>query len=84
LAVLGSYGPAAENYEKAHRLAAEIEAPYLNGTALYGMAETLFITRGPAAAKIYWREAHDIFGQLGVPEAAIVELRLYGPDANAS
>lgn len=81
---LGSYAAAAENYEKAHRLAAEIEVPYLNGKALYGMAETLLFTQGTAAAKIYWREAHDIFGQLGVPEAAMVELRLYGPDATAS
>jgi tetratricopeptide (TPR) repeat protein/DNA-binding SARP family transcriptional activator len=76
---LGSYGAAAENYHKAHRLAAEIEAPYLNGKALYGLAETLLITKGAAAAKIYWREAHDIFRQLGVPEAKVVELRLYGP-----
>jgi tetratricopeptide (TPR) repeat protein len=81
---LGSYVAAADNYENAHRLAAEIEAPYLNGKALYGMAETLLMTGDPAAAKIYWREAHDIFRQLGVPEAATVELRLYGPDANAS
>ena len=81
---LGSYAAAAENYDRAHRLAAEIEAPYINGKALYGMAETLLITQGPAAAKIYWREAHDIFRQLGVPEAAIVELRLYGQGATAS
>jgi tetratricopeptide (TPR) repeat protein/DNA-binding SARP family transcriptional activator len=81
---LGSYGAAAEDYDKAHRIAAEIEAPYLNGKALYGMAETVFITQGPAAAKIYWREAHDIFRQLGVPEAAMVELRLYGSGATAS
>jgi DNA-binding SARP family transcriptional activator/tetratricopeptide (TPR) repeat protein len=81
---LGSSGAAAENYDKAHRIAAEIEAPYLNGKALYGMAETVFITQGPAAAKIYWREAHDIFRQLGVPEAAMVELRLYGSGATAS
>lgn len=81
---LGSYGAAAENYDKAHRIAAEIEAPYLNGKALYGMAETVFITQGPAAAKIYWREAHDIFRQLGVPEATMVELRLYGSGVTAS
>lgn len=80
----GSYGAAAENYDKAHRIAAEIEAPYLNGKALYGMAETVYITQGPAAAKIYWREAHDIFRQLGVPEAEIVELRLYGSGVTAS
>jgi tetratricopeptide (TPR) repeat protein/DNA-binding SARP family transcriptional activator len=81
---LGSYGAAAENYDKAHRIAAEIEAPYLNGKALYGMAETVYITQGPATAKIYWREALDIFRQLGVPEAEIVELRLYGSGATAS
>lgn len=81
---LGSYAAAVENYDRARRLAAEIEAPYLNGKALYGLAETVLITQGPAAAKIYWREAHDIFRQLGVPEAEMVKLRLYGPDATAS
>jgi DNA-binding SARP family transcriptional activator/tetratricopeptide (TPR) repeat protein len=80
---LGSYGAATESYDRAHRMATEIEAPYLNGKALYGMAETVFITQGSAAAKIYWREAHDIFRQLGVPEAEIVELRLYGSGATA-
>jgi tetratricopeptide (TPR) repeat protein len=81
---LGSYGAATESYEQAHRLAGEIEAPYLNAKALYGLAETLLITQGATAAKIYWREALDILRQLGVPQAAIVELRLYGPGASAS
>jgi DNA-binding SARP family transcriptional activator/tetratricopeptide (TPR) repeat protein len=80
----GSHGIAAENYSRAHRLAAEIEAPYLSGKALYGMAETLLITQGLAAAKIYWRQAHDIFSQLGLPDAAIIELRLHGLGATAS
>jgi DNA-binding SARP family transcriptional activator/tetratricopeptide (TPR) repeat protein len=80
----GSYGIAAENYDRAHRLAAEIEAPYLSGKALYGMAETLLITQGLGAAKIYWRQALDIFSQLGVQEATIVELRLHGLGATAS
>jgi DNA-binding SARP family transcriptional activator/tetratricopeptide (TPR) repeat protein len=80
----GSYSIAAQSYDKAHRLAAEIEAPYLSGKALYGMAETLFITQGLAAAKIYWRQALDIFSQLGVQEATIVELRLHGLGATAS
>ena len=81
---LGSYGAATESYEQAHRLAGEIEAPYLNAKALYGLAETLHITQGATAAKIYWREALDIFRQLGVPQAAIVELRLYGAGPSAS
>jgi hypothetical protein len=55
-----------------------------NAKALYGLAETLHITQGATAAKIYWREALDIFRQLGVPQAALVELRLYGTSASAS
>jgi DNA-binding SARP family transcriptional activator/tetratricopeptide (TPR) repeat protein len=80
----GSYDSAAENYDKAHRLATEIEAPYLSGKALHGMAETVLITQGSRAAKIYWRQALEFFVQLGVPEAKIVELRLHGPDSTAS
>jgi hypothetical protein len=80
----GSYGAAAENYDRAHRLATEIEAPYLSGKALYGMAETVLVTQGLGAAKIYWRQAHDIFARLGVQEAAIVELRLHAAGATAS
>lgn len=72
----GSYGAAAEDYKKAHRLATEIEAPYVVGKALYGLAETMLVTEGPGAAKLYWRQALDIFTQLGVHEAAVVELRL--------
>jgi DNA-binding SARP family transcriptional activator/tetratricopeptide (TPR) repeat protein len=80
----GSYRVAEENYKRAHRLAAEIEAPYIGGKALYGMAETLLITQGLGAAKIYWRQALDIFSQLGVQEATIVELRLHGLGATGS
>lgn len=36
------------------------------------------------AARIHWRKALDIFEQLGVPEAAFVELRLRGLGASAS
>lgn len=80
----GSYTRAIEAYEKAQRLAAEIEAPYLKGKALHGIAEAVLSTQGQAAAKIYWRKALDIFTQLGVPEAAIVELRLHGVDTSVS
>lgn len=80
----GSYTRAIQEYENAQRLAAEIEAPYLNAKALYGIAEAVHSLQGFGAAKIYWRKALDIFVQLGVPEAAIVELRLHGLDASAS
>jgi tetratricopeptide (TPR) repeat protein len=80
----GSYFAALEHYGKAGSLAGEIESPYLKAKALYGMAETVLRTRGHEAARIYWREALDIFGQLGVPEAATVELRLHGLSTSAS
>jgi DNA-binding SARP family transcriptional activator/tetratricopeptide (TPR) repeat protein len=74
----GSHGLAADTYDKVHRLATEIEAPYLRGKALYGLAETALITQGRGAAESYWWQARDIFAELGVPEAALVELRLNG------
>lgn len=80
----GSYEKAVREYEKAQRLAAEIEAPYLNAKALYGMAEAVHSIQGFGAAKIYWRKALDIFMQIGVPEAAMVELRLHGLDTSVS
>jgi tetratricopeptide (TPR) repeat protein len=74
----GSHGLAADTYDKVHRLATEIEAPYLRGKALYGLAETALITQGRGAAESYWRQARDTFAELGVPEAALAELRLNG------
>jgi hypothetical protein len=44
----------------------------------------LLVIEGAGAAKIYWREALDICTQLGVPEAAIIEVRLHGAGASAS
>ena len=75
---------ALQNYERAAGLAGEIESLYLRAKALNGIAEIVLHTRGPEAARIYWREAHDIFAQLGMPEAATVEIRLQALDAPAS
>jgi hypothetical protein len=36
------------------------------------------------AARIYWREAQDIFAQIGVPEAATVAVRLHALGESAS
>ena len=80
----GSYSAALDHYGKAQKLATEIESPYLKAKALHGTAETLFTTRGHEAARIHWREAHDIYSTLGVPEAALVELRLGGISTSAS
>jgi DNA-binding SARP family transcriptional activator/tetratricopeptide (TPR) repeat protein len=80
----GRLSAALENYERAARLAGEIESLYLKARALSGIADIVLDTEGSEAARIYWREAHDIFAQLGVPEAATVETRLHTLDAPAS
>jgi DNA-binding SARP family transcriptional activator/tetratricopeptide (TPR) repeat protein len=72
----GSYVDALERYGEACRLAREIEAPYMEAKALYGTAETLLRTEGLGAARIYWREAREIFSRIGAPEAAFLEIRL--------
>jgi DNA-binding SARP family transcriptional activator/tetratricopeptide (TPR) repeat protein len=71
------------SYQQAARIAGEIESLYLKATALNGTAEILLRTQGPEAARICLREAHDIFAQLGVPEAATVEIRLQALDTSA-
>jgi DNA-binding SARP family transcriptional activator/tetratricopeptide (TPR) repeat protein len=80
----GRLNVALENYERAAGIAGEIESLYLRARALNGIADIVLHTRGPEAARIYWREAHDIFAQLGMPEAATVEIRLQALDAPAS
>jgi tetratricopeptide (TPR) repeat protein len=80
----GRLSVALEHYERAARIAGEIESLYLKAKALHGMAEIVLRTQGPDAARIYWREAHDIFAGLGVHEAAIVEIRLQSIDSAAS
>jgi tetratricopeptide (TPR) repeat protein len=72
----GSYLDAFNHYDRARRLGREIEAPYQEAKALYGIAETVHRTQGVEAARIYWREAYEIFVRLGVPEAATLEILL--------
>ncbi len=80
----GNLNVALEKYERTAKLSGEIESLYLRAKALNGMGEIAFRNRGRDAARIYWREAHDIFSQLGVAEAATVEVRLNALDVSAS
>jgi DNA-binding SARP family transcriptional activator/tetratricopeptide (TPR) repeat protein len=80
----GRLNVALESYERAAKLAGEIESLDLKAKALNGIAEIVLHTRGASEARIYLREAHDIFAQLGVPEAEIVEIRLQALDTPAS
>lgn len=73
----GRIDVALKSYEQVAKLASEIESPYLKAKALRGIAESSLHTEGADAARIYWREAYDIFSQIGTLEAATVELRLH-------
>jgi DNA-binding SARP family transcriptional activator/tetratricopeptide (TPR) repeat protein len=63
-------------YERAERQAAQIEAPYPKARALQGMAEVMLLRHDADTARIYWREALDIYQMLGSHEAGMVAMRL--------
>jgi tetratricopeptide (TPR) repeat protein len=72
----GQYVEAFDHYHTALRLAREIGDPYEEGKILEGIAESTLSTQRPAAARIVFRQALDIFEQLGVPEAASARIRM--------
>lgn len=73
----GEYPAAAENYRTARRLARQISDPYLEAQALSGIAHVTSLTKGHDAARIFWRQAYDLFTQLHiVPEIEAVRIRL--------
>lgn len=74
---LGRFPAAAENYRTARRMARHIGDPYLEAQALSGIAHVTNLTKGHSAARIYWRQAYDIFLQLNIiPEVEAVRIRL--------
>ncbi len=76
----GRYGEAFDHYHTALRLAREIGDPYEEAKILEGIAETTLSTQGPHAARIVFRQALDIFEQLGVPEAESARIRIETTD----
>jgi len=76
----GQYGEAFEHYATALQLAREVGDPYEEGKIHEGIAETTLSTQGAAAARIVFRQALDIFEQLGVPEAEAVRIRIEAVD----
>lgn len=78
---VGRYGSALRNYCAARGLARDIGDPYLEASALSGMAKATQQTDGADAARLYWRQAQDLFGQLGdLPELSWVQVRLQALD----
>jgi hypothetical protein len=67
----GHFNAALESYERAAKLAGEIESPYLEARALSGIAEIMLRTCGADLARIYWREAYEAFAQLAGPAASV-------------
>jgi hypothetical protein len=61
-------------------LAREIGDLYEEGKIQEGIAESTLSTQSPAAARIVFRQALDIFEQLGVPEAETVRIRIEAID----
>lgn len=78
-----SHADALDRYRDVLRIAREIADPYQEAKILDGMGQAVLRLQGREAARIYWRQALDIFQRLGVPEAESVKLRLeaYGAQA---
>jgi DNA-binding SARP family transcriptional activator/tetratricopeptide (TPR) repeat protein len=72
----GRHDDAFKHYDDALRLAREIGDPYEEGKILEGIAESTLSTQRPAAARIVFRQALDIFEQLGLPEAESARIRM--------
>ncbi len=71
------YAAAKENYRTGHQLALQISDFSLQAQALKGMAEVMRLTQGPDTARNFWRQAYDLFDQLGiVHEVEFIRLRL--------
>lgn len=72
----GRSSEALDHYSTALRLAREIGDQYEEGKILEGIAESTLSTQRPAAARIMFRQALDIFERLGVPEAESARIRI--------
>ncbi|MGI9008123.1 MAG: tetratricopeptide repeat protein [Streptosporangiaceae bacterium] len=72
----GRLSQALDDYHAALALARLIGDPYEEAKVLEGIAETTLSQHKPYAARIVFRQALDIFEQLGVPEAESARIRM--------
>jgi tetratricopeptide (TPR) repeat protein len=75
-ATAGRYTASLDNYRICQRMSRQIGDPYLEARALSGVASATQHTKGQDAARIYWRQAYDLYNQIGVPEAEFARIRL--------
>lgn len=74
---VGNFSAAAANYRTARKMARTIGDLHLEAKALSGTAHVTNLTKGHGAARIYWRQAYDLFSQLNIiPEIEAVRIRL--------
>ncbi|MFC5754543.1 AfsR/SARP family transcriptional regulator [Actinomadura rugatobispora] len=71
------YPVALDHYNRALAMARDISAPYQQAKVHEGIAATIFHLEGEQAARIHWRQALEIFEELGVPEAESIAIRLH-------
>src|SRR5262249_20863660 len=71
---------ALDHYRTALKLARDIGDLYEEGKILEGIAESTLDTQRSDAARIALRQALDIFGRLGVPEAKATRMRMESID----
>ena len=82
---MGRYSRATGNYDEGVRLARHISDPYLEAQALSGLAQVAALTEGREPARIYWRQAYDLFAQMGfIADAEAVRLQLEIIDLDGS
>jgi tetratricopeptide (TPR) repeat protein len=82
---MGRYPVAVERCETALRLGRVIGDPQLEAQALTSMAHVTALTKGHDAARIYWRQAHDLFSQMGItPEIEAARTQLQSSDLATS
>jgi DNA-binding SARP family transcriptional activator/tetratricopeptide (TPR) repeat protein len=78
---MGRYPAAAERCETALRLSRTIGDPELEAQALTSLTHVTTFTKGRDAARIYWRQAHDLFTQMGItPEIEAARTHLHPDD----
>ncbi|GAA0938005.1 AfsR/SARP family transcriptional regulator [Actinocorallia libanotica] len=73
---LGDHARALETYRAALRLARELDDPLQEGRIHDGIGTAVLHVDGPEAARIHWRQAFDLFQEIGAPEAQALRIRL--------
>jgi tetratricopeptide (TPR) repeat protein len=84
LRMRGELRQAVEHHRRARAIATDIEEPYLQALASDSLGADYFAMRRRTAAESCWREALDLFSDLGVPDATRLRSKLTELDSSFS